>query len=453
MTPYTHTTLSDAMAALGARLINPLYYTQPELQFSIIQAIRMWQAATTVYRERATFNTSINTPFYDLTVQIPTPIPPVGGGTTSRGLGLNVTDQDLFSEIAYHLLEPSSRTGWIGSAQFTQDTVLKSLQRSRNQFLSDTAAVQSAFSIIGPNPPTSRISLPDKTIDIRRIAWIDTPGGLHYQIFRDDDFSATSFNPGWPQNPGIPQIYSSAVSPPTTIEVIPGPLNVGTLELVTVQNGPDLTLAGGGVVLGIPDDFAWAVKYGALAILFALDGTTLDPARAQYCRSLYQIGVELAKINPSVLMVRINDELIYTGSIFDMDTYMPGWEDKPGAPIYSAMSGRNILAVGPIADAVGYGVTVDYVPNAPIPIQLGDFIQIGRESLDAVLGMAQCICAFKQGGDEFMSTIPYQKEFLRIAAVQNSKLAANAIYQKSMEENALLQNKTVPIMSGENANG
>ena len=79
--------------------------------------------------------------------------------------------------------------------------------------------------------------------------------------------------------------------------------------------------------------------------------------------------------------------------------------------------------VAPVPDAVNpYSVTFDVVQNAPVPVADGNFIQLGREELDAVLDYSEHLAAVKMGGAEFAATVPLLQRFLRVAGQYNEKL-------------------------------
>jgi hypothetical protein len=72
------------------------------------------------------------------------------------------------------------------------------------------------------------------------------------------------------------------------------------LDLITVDQGAALT-AGVPTILGVPDDWAWVVKFGALADVLSLDGLAADPARAAYAKARWEQGVQQARTAAVVL--------------------------------------------------------------------------------------------------------------------------------------------------------
>jgi hypothetical protein len=170
------------------------------------------------------------------------------------------------------------------------------------------------------------------------------------------------------------------------------------LDLVAVQRGVTLNPAVE-VSLGIPDDWAWVVKWGALADLLHGDGLALDPSRAAYCEARWQQGIESAKVAPVVLAGQIGGVSCRIGSLADADAYSPVWQLVPGTPQRLLLAGQNLVATWPPPGAVGgpWTITLDVVRNAPIPAVDGDILQIGADMYDSILDYAQHLAVWKDG--------------------------------------------------------
>ena len=138
---YATTTLAQAVASLGDRLMDPTFirWTAVELAIYLRQAIRTWNALTAEFRESATFQTTLAEPFYDL----PTVLPTLRAQTYSL--------QDAVIEICHHLLEPIPvGVLWAGTEQFNLAQVVGAVQASRDEFLLETGSVRSStFSDLG----------------------------------------------------------------------------------------------------------------------------------------------------------------------------------------------------------------------------------------------------------------------------------------------------------------
>ena len=231
-----------------------------------------------------------------------------------------------------------------------------------------------------------------------------------------------------PQDP--PAVYGIYTLPPVGIQVFPPPLNPGELDLLTVQSGVTVgttpaAVATSPVVLGIPDDLAWAVVWGAVSDLLSQDGPARDPARANYCEQRYLEAVEIAKINPTVMLSQVNGQPVWTGSVFELDVYQTTWQAASGQPQNVGLAGRNLIALGPVPDAGPYGVTLDVVSHDLDP-------DIGRrfpaESIAVIstpgsimLNASRC---FKMAGTEWDGTEKLEQELPQSRAGRKTRACA-----------------------------
>lgn len=440
MPQYTSIQLAAARGALRLRLQDSgwpsQYWLDSELNANIVEALRNWQALTGFYRDRATLTTAPNVGLYDLSLS---------GQLTAGFFDYNVTDVQLYQAICNHLLEPTILP-YVGTDQFTQQQILNALQARRDQFLVDSGAVISHVDFLAGAPPISRVNLPAGIIDVRRAAWFSN--FLFTTLFRIDENTASAFQNGWQTSQLLPNSYSVAASLPESIQIVPIS-NDGTnprLHVFSVSTGPTLTLPspGNGIALGVPDDFTYGVKFGALADLLRADGQDRDPARAAYCEQRYQESVQLARLNPSVLQGIFGTSILWAGSMFDEDAYNANWQNQvPGPPQRLAMVGRNFLATIPYANAA-YSIPLDMIRNMIVPAVDTDFLQIGNEDYDAILDMAQHISSFKMGGQEFQQTDALYKNFIRLGMLRNNRLNASIFLRKLLDQPSQNYERQVP---------
>jgi len=409
---YAHLTLAAAKSQLATLLQDPgnVFWTDAELGVYIVEALRTWGVYSFYWKERGAFATVAATPFYDL----PTQLPALRGYT--------VTDTTLVQTLEYHLLEPPTGGAWTGTDQFDLTAVTNALQRRRNQFLVETGCRVDNFPQNVAPVSIGRTVLSDDVIDLRRLAWFD--GTTYSSVEREDEWAIDAFSPSWPQNPTTPYLYSVSVAPPLTVQLAPPPSNAGQLDICAVRTQANLNPAGG-VLMNVPDDFTWIIKWGALADLMGSDGQARDPQRVAYCEQRWKEGITLARLSTSAMGVRVNDVPAALVSLNEMDEYSPGWQNTSGAPTIAAMAGLNLVALADVADGA-YGITMDVVRNAPVPTANGDQIQVGREELEAILSYAQHIASFKMGGEEFAITAPHYERLVKLASLKNERLLANA---------------------------
>jgi hypothetical protein len=437
MPGYSHITYAQLQTEVANRLDDQgnIFWSAAEVQLYILEALRTWQAFAHYWRDRMTFNTPLVTPpiFYDLTQQAGTLIP------------FTVKDSDIASVMLFHLLEPQLNAGlYVGTDMFTLADFTKAMERRRNQFLLEAGMVLTRSIVNWPAPPISRSPIDDRTIGVVRAAWIDANGSFTV-LWRSNEWTASAFKKGWENTVGItPSEYTAAAEPPVSLQVIPPPANNGQVEMLSIFTGAALNPSAG-VLLGVPDDFSWAIKWGALADLLVKSGQARDMLRASYCEQRYKEGVALALVHTSAVQGLINGAQATIQAVKSLDTFSPSWQNAtPGPPTALALASWNMLAVSPPPDGVGYSVTADVIKNAPLPVNPGDFVQLGREELDAVIDYVEHLAWFKVGGNEFLGTVPLYQNFQRLAAVYNETLKATIAEVEPMGDRAARQDVLEP---------
>jgi hypothetical protein len=269
-------------------------------------------------------------------------------------------------------------------------------------------------------------------------------------LWKDDPQVRTAYTPGW-QAPGTPESFSRITTQPVTLELIPPPAGVGQIDLVTVKTGAALDTSTS-VPLGIPDEFAWVVKWGALSDLLGSEGQGRDVERAAYCEIRWRQGVSLAREYPSILAGRIMDVPVQVSPLHAHDAYDYNWENSAeAAPDTLYQLGRNLLVASPIPDGV-YGLALDVVRPAPIPSG-GQAVQVGQEVIDTLLDYAQHIAAFKQGGEEFKVTLRHAENIIRQAMAHNQRLRGMAIFEPAMDGKAHADPRLTHRRNAEDSNG
>lgn len=436
--PYTFLTFAAARSTLAARLQDPnlVYWNQPlELDNCLIEAVRVYQALTGTYKRKIAFPTVQNVNYYDL--------PNLTGATNGDAVAYHVTDVEIANNVLAALLEPPLSLGWVGSGQFTLLQLQSALQGRVNRFLSDTGCRVSQRTIAGPSPPADIAALPDATLDVRRAAWLPLPGQtvgqtVFYPVYplgRLDEWAAQAYIPEATQNPTQPYSYSVFGTAPLQIRMLPPPLDEGNIDCLFVEAGPTLNLnPSAPILLSIPDDLTPALKWGALADLLGSDGPCRDAVRAAYCEQRYKEFVQSASLYPAVLLADIDNVTCGLGSVFDMDFYMPDWQQISGVPSFVGLCGRNIACVGSTPDAGPYGIGLVAVANAPVT--LAGYIQVDRGAIDPVLDYAQHIASFKMGGAEFDATTPLYGNLIAAAKAQNGRLDAVSFYRSQLQQPA-----------------
>jgi len=386
--PYTSPTLTEAQTALAVRLQDPLSvrWVLAELTVYLRESLRWWNAMTAHWRDQGSFNLTIAQTFFDL----PTVIPALRGYT--------VTNWELVTDLQYALLEPAAAGGtWTGTAQFDLAVINAAIQRRRDQFLRETGQVITEFSEAEVATVSGRFELAENIINIRHVDWTVNATALQLPLSRTDEWAANSFRASWVTPAAQPRWFSVTVTPPLFVQVMPPPATDGILAGLAIQHGLPLDPLVSSF-LGIPDDWAWVVKYGALADLLQQDGLVLDPQRADYCETRWRQGIEAARHAPVVLTAYINGAVTQIAAVEDADNYTPLWSLVTGIPRKVVMAGQNLVGSWPPAGGGGpYALALDLVRNAPVPVIGADVLQISQDVYDTILDYAQHLALFKEG--------------------------------------------------------
>lgn len=409
--PYELVTLNDLTQALSTRLNNSGWWLGTELQAYIVEALRTWQVMSQNYTERVSFPTVPNQLFYNLY-------------QTVSSLAPTVTDQDLIAEIQSQLQEPISKTSWVGTPQFGFQQVVNAIQQARDKFFMESGLGISVEVVNSAGSVNGSVELPDHVIDVRRVMWQDA-NNVYYTLWRVDQYDLTAASPEWFLTPGVPTDFSTVLQQPIMIQLSPPPVDQGNLLVLATNSGNPLSPATEPTVLGVPDDLAWVVKFGALANLFAQDGPGQDLSRAQYCTTRWNDGIQLARITNFVKFAYQDGVPNFVSAMSELDYTQPLWVSSlAGTPTNVGLNG-NVIACNPIADNQPHSIALDVTPNFPIPSPSG-FVQIGSEVVNAIVDYAQHIAYVKIGAGELKESFQLYKNFVLLAAAENDRLRANS---------------------------
>lgn len=138
--------------------------------------------------------------------------------------------------------------------------------------------------------------------------------------------------------------------------------------------------------------------------------------------------------------VLFNGRVLNQSSLGDMDGGHPGWQGQtttsgssvPTSPQNWLPLSVDMIAIWPADAAGGNTLTVDGVATTPQLSAADDYIDIGNEELNAIVGYALHVMALKEGGARFQATLPYLIEFLSQAAEENDQLAQSSLFRSFM---------------------
>lgn len=110
-------------------------------------------------------------------------------------------------------------------------------------------------------------------------------------------------------------------------------------------------------------------------------------------------------------------------------TASPGAPDRP---VYWAPVSLSLLVIYPADTAFGNNLLIDGVRATPLLVNALDFVDLGQEEHDVLLGYALHVLAFKVGGSLLTHSYGGWQAFLRAAGQRNKQFAASAFYRQVM---------------------
>jgi hypothetical protein len=431
---YTQYTQDSLVAAISTAMGDPtnLYWLQDEIARAINEALLYWGALTAYWRDRGTFSTTPSTPFYDLSAQLP--------ALRARTYAVD----DITREVQYALFELSTGVPGTGlTLQFTPAQITSAVMQAADQFGIDcTLPLNFSNFDIGTAPPDGRMALDQTIVAVSRVAFRDVTTGIWTILRREDEWSAQSIMPQWNLNPGTPQAYAMADAPPLVLQMLPAPVNSGTIHILFSEALP-LTPTGPTSLLYIPNEFVLSIKWYALYLLLNSYNEGYDPYRAKYALERYRQVVATTDSMCSVNRIQVNGQLLPLDTIWNLDAAVPWWMNTTGLPAYAA-STADVICLVPMAGASPCSVLCDVVCSAPLPVLGTDYIQLGREEIPYIIDYVCHILSFKIGGTEFGSTFGLYDNFLAGARQRNQLLSTRVRYLTSLFEQAELNEELMP---------
>lgn len=436
---YSFVTLAQAQADLQGRLYNltstasQQFWPPSELTLYIQEALRTWNALTSFFRGSWSFTLASQT-WYDIT-QVSGSLRP-----------MTQEDFNLLQVMEAHLLEPISSgypLSWGGSAQFALTDLLGAIQRKRDQTLSDSTCTLTR-SLLSASTSQAETALPDTTLTLRRVTWLPSAGGA-FPLDQSDLEEKQDFDYLFGGS-GTPTQWMQNVEPALSFDVDYIPPSSGFYEVLSVQAGAALSTTSP-TILGIPDDWCWVVKWGALGDLLARESNSQDLPRALYCQKRFEEGLRLLKKASGLLLASFGGLLVPISPVSEGDNYNYGWEGLPAGSLLSLYTGGlNLLATSPPGSGE---LTLTVVENATVPSGSGDFLQVGRDDYDSVMDYAQHLAAFKLGGEEFEASFPLLQGFLAQAKLYNSEVGEMGFFSRPLYEVGRQEEEKNPVYGKE----
>jgi hypothetical protein len=433
-TQFQWITYAAARSLLAGRLADPskTFWTDAEIGIYLQEALRTWNALTEQWNANFSFLTS------------------GGGGYGVGGYGQGgygsgggavtwydisqlsnsprartLHDSDLYTIMEYHLLEPPTGAMWTGTSQFSIADLQGALQRRRDEVIQVAGCNLAQLPPLASTYNQRRTFFPDSTLEPMRMRFVPDSTAGPITLCREDTLQFDAFEPGYLQSPALPSSWSVITEPPLAFDVDTAPGVTGNYDVISLQAGPTFQPPFA-TLLGIPDDFAWVAKMGALSDLLGRESEATDRLRADYYAQRYADGLKLIKESNWLVSATINGLPCDTPSLKDFDAFSPEWELNAAAWSTLVQAGVDFVAPCPVGIVSSVGMVL--VGNAPIPVLDSDYVQVSRDVWDAVLSYAQFLAVQKMGGAEFTSAMELEKQFFEAAKATNKRLANMGIF-------------------------
>jgi hypothetical protein len=439
-TTYNQTTFLEAKDRLASLLNDEskVFWTDTELGLYIIEALRFWGLAAQYWRDSAKFETVAGQAMYDLT----TDVTDVTGSVLMQDL--TVTDRDLIVDLEYNLMEPITTNwglGWQGSEMFTMGEIANLLALGRDDLLRQSGCIAAGVQYTA-TAGNERVELSQDTIHILRMSVQEEGSTSVLPMWPIDYYQAQAYNQTAFPATGRPNAYITTYTPTLAVDIYPSPRTQSVLRLDVVKSGSNFTPEVAAGVVGLPDDACWLAKYRGLDDLLSGDGLSRAPELSQYARQRWQDGLEMLAQYQSLMWSTINGKRMTISSLAQLSAQRPDWEGSSGTPRSLHMLNWNRFAVYPVPDGV-YSIELEVVKKAPVPTDDADYIQVGREQMQAIYDYAQHLALLKCQGAEFTQSYDLLQSATEAAKEHMAALAGSAInwvqQQRLTQEDRLMR--------------
>lgn len=367
-------------------------------------------------------------------------IPANGAGSPRQPV---LSDIDIYTMMEYFLLEPPSGGTWTGTNQFSIAALSQAVQGRRDESL-QVGATNMVEIALNVTPGTSRVTLPDNVLDVRRVRYVPVLGSP-VTLSRGDAESFRVFTPNYIQAIQSPLRWDVISGPPLALTLdanvpVPCTLQILTMQAEAVPGPPSST------PLGLPDDWAWVPLFGAMADVLSAQEESKDGQRADYCRKRYIDGLALLKNAPWLLEARITDVAVSTPGVVSSDRFSYEWQSNPSTLPEIVVGGTDLYAVKPVPTALT-SVLLVLVANAPIPATDTGEIQVPRDVIDAILDEAEHLACIKRGGADFAESIALHQSFLATTQRWNARINQSGIFATTLRAQMQRNEKQLPRFS------
>jgi len=131
------------------------------------------------------------------------------------------------------------------------------------------------------------------------------------------------------------------------------PNQPGTYEAIVLQSGAPFNPPTP-TPLGIWNDHAWILIWGALADLLGQESEAKDAERSAYALKRYQDGLQLMLKSPWIELGKVNNVAVSLDSIVSLDRFDPEWDSNPSGfgPVI-VVGGQDFIGA-PVGQGLGH---------------------------------------------------------------------------------------------------
>ena len=269
-------------------------------------------------------------------------------------------------------------------------------------------------------------------------------------LYRDDTVALEWYeSPLYQLTAGTPQTFQLSSEPPLSFDVDIPPGQAGVYEAITLQSGTTFAPPAA-TLLGIPNDYAWVLEFGALADLLGRESEATDRERAEYCLKRYQDGLNLLIKTPWIMLGNVDGLACSVDSLEETDRYSVGWDQTPSSfgPVI-VTAGIDFLAA-----PVGHSVGLTCLGNAPLlDAATSSYLQVSRDQWNSVLDLAQSLASFKLGGSEWKQALELEARAIQFCSGENSRLKSTGSFADVLLQRGQSQDRAQARYNTKNGGG
>jgi hypothetical protein len=397
--PYNFITTLEFDDLLAEKLgdIEKTFWSANHLAAIRKEALLTFGATAQFWKSRDGFATTNNQIFYDI--------------TSILSINKTQTFGDIIQLLNFDLMEDLAT-----STNYNFADVLKIIDYTIDKYLLETNLILKR-ELINVAAGTFDIPIPNYISSIFRLAFFD--GDSYRLLKKDNKDNIEAFERDLLLSDSPPKYYSPLEDFNSNLEIYP-PANVnGKLELIGTLTRDKTIAINENTLINLPNNLIPYIKYGVLEHLLTRDDKLASLTRAKYCKKRWQEGIEVGRNYTSILTASLNGRTILPDSLISFDNFNYGWQNQVGKPSNIAIASYNLLALNKNPNEI-INLLFDLVVNAPIN---SNYIEIKQEYIPALLNYAYFLAQFKCGFSNIQDSISGYDEFMKVAAIHNSKVA------------------------------